>query len=54
MTALIQQQSAANIDYVSIADNETLDEVDKITRPILVSLAVKIGKPRLIDNLVLE
>lgn len=54
MTALIQQQPAANIDYVSIADNETLDEVDEITRPALVSLAVKIGKPRLIDNLVLE
>ncbi|UCD08175.1 MAG: pantoate--beta-alanine ligase [Dehalococcoidales bacterium] len=54
MTALIQQQPAANIDYVSIADNETLDEVDKITRPALVSLAVKIGKPRLIDNIVLE
>ncbi|MFC1948397.1 pantoate--beta-alanine ligase [Chloroflexota bacterium] len=54
MTALIKQQPAANIDYVSIADNETLDEVDEITRPALVSLAVKIGKPRLIDNLVLE
>ena len=54
MTTFIQQQPAANIDYVSIADNETLDEVDRITRPVLVSLAVKIGKPRLIDNLVLE
>jgi pantoate--beta-alanine ligase len=54
MTSLINQQPVANIDYVSIADNETLDEVDKITRPVLVSLAVKIGKPRLIDNIVLE
>jgi pantoate--beta-alanine ligase len=54
MTSLIQQQPAANIDYVSIADNETLDELDEITGPALVSLAVKIGKPRLIDNLVLE
>ncbi len=54
MTALIQKQPAANIDYISIADNETLDEVDEITRPVLVSLAVKIGKPRLIDNIVLE
>jgi len=53
MTSLINQQPAANIDYVSIADNETLDEVDEITRPVLVSLAVKIGKPRLIDNLAL-
>lgn len=54
MTSLIQQQPVANIDYISIADNETLDEVDEITGPVLVSLAVKIGKPRLIDNMVLE
>ena len=54
MTSLIQQQPAANIDYISIADNETLDEMDVITKPVLVSLAVKIGIPRLIDNLVLE
>lgn len=54
MTSLIRQQPAANIDYISIADNETLDEVDEITKPVLVSLAVKIGKPRLLDNLVLE
>lgn len=54
MTALIRQQPAANIDYISVADNETLGEVEEITRPVLVSLAVKIGKPRLIDNIVLE
>ena len=54
MMSLIQQQPAADIDYISIADNETLDEVDEITRPVLVSLAAKIGKPRLIDNLILE
>ncbi len=53
MTALIEAQPLANIDYISIADNETLDEVDEITGPVLVSLAVKIGKPRLLDNIVL-
>ncbi len=54
MTELIRQQPLANIDYVSIADNETLEELDEVRTPALVSLAVKIGKPRLIDNLVLE
>ena len=54
MTALIEKQPLANIDYVSIADNETLEELDEVKPPALVSLAVKIGKPRLIDNLVLE
>jgi pantoate--beta-alanine ligase len=54
MTALIKQQALARIDYVSIADNETLEELVEIHAPALVSLAVKIGKPRLIDNIVLE
>jgi pantoate--beta-alanine ligase len=54
MTTLINRQPMAHIDYISIADNETLDEIDEIKAPALVSLAVKIGKPRLIDNIVLE
>jgi pantoate--beta-alanine ligase len=54
MTSLIQSEPrAARIDYVSIADAETLEELDKIDRPAVVSLAVKIGKPRLIDNIIL-
>jgi pantoate--beta-alanine ligase len=54
VTELISKQPLANIDYVSIASNETLEELDKLKPPALVSLAVKIGKPRLIDNIVLE
>ncbi len=55
MRDLIQKQPLAEkIDYISIADAETLEELDKVKPPALVSLAVKIGKPRLIDNIVLE
>ena len=54
MKALIQKQPLANIDYVSIADTETLDELDTVKPPALVSLAVRIGKTRLIDNIALE
>ena len=54
MTALIQKQPLANIDYVSITDNETLDELDVVIPPALVSLAVRIGKTRLIDNIILQ
>jgi len=53
MTALIQKQPLATIDYVSIADVKTLDELETVNPPALVSLAVKIGKTRLIDNIVL-
>jgi pantoate--beta-alanine ligase len=52
MTELIQKQPLANIDYISIADAETLDELDEVRPPALASLAVKIGKTRLIDNVV--
>ena len=54
MTELIQKEPLAKIDYVSVADPETLEELDKASSPALVSLAAKIGKTRLIDNIVLE
>ena len=54
MRALIQQEKLANIDYVSVADAATLEDLDMVKTPALVSLAVKIGKTRLIDNIVLE
>ena len=54
MIGLIQKQPLAKIDYVSVANAETLDELDTVNPPALVSLAVKIGKTRLIDNIVLE
>jgi pantoate--beta-alanine ligase len=51
MTALIQREPQAHIDYVSIADAETLEELDLLDRPAVASLAVRIGKTRLIDNM---
>jgi pantoate--beta-alanine ligase len=54
MAALINKEPLAKIDYVSIADTETLDELNEIDRPALASLAVRIGKTRLIDNIILK
>ena len=54
MTALIQKEPRATIDYVSLADPETLEELQIVKPPALASLAVKIGGTRLIDNVVLE
>jgi pantoate--beta-alanine ligase len=54
MRNLIQKEPLATIDYVSIADPETLQELDQIKPPALASLAVRIGRTRLIDNVVLE
>ena len=54
MTSLIKKEPLARIDYVSIADAETLEELNSVNRPALASLAVRIGKTRLIDNIPLE
>jgi pantoate--beta-alanine ligase len=46
----IRAEPLADIDYVSIADAESLDELDHIDRPALASVAVRFGSTRLIDN----
>ena len=53
MTELIQQQPLANIDYISIADAATLNELDVVNPPAVISLAVNFGTTRLIDNIIL-
>ena len=52
MTEMIEQEPLTEIDYISVADSETLKELDKIGDKALVSMAVKIGTTRLIDNVV--
>jgi pantoate--beta-alanine ligase len=53
MTTLIEREPLATIDYVSVAHSETLEELNEVNNTSLVSMAVRIGKTRLIDNIVL-
>ena len=53
MRQALAAEPRASVEYVSIADARTLDELIVIDRPALVSLAVRIGAVRLIDNVVL-
>lgn len=46
--------SSAVIDYIEIVDSMTLAPADVLSGKILIALAVKVGKPRLIDNLQIE
>jgi len=48
------KESKAKIDYISINDSETLESLKKIKGSIVISLAVKIGKTRLIDNITIK
>ena len=50
MTGLIKREPLAKIDYISIADSDSLQELTCINRPALVSMAIKIGSTRLLDN----
>ncbi len=50
----IEKEPLARIDYVTLADAETMEEATgQRTRPTMAALAVRIGKTRLIDNVVL-
>jgi pantoate--beta-alanine ligase len=53
MREVIEAEEAAVIDYVSVADPETLEELERVKGPALASLAVRIGRTRLIDNITL-
>ena len=50
---LEDQPQVDKIDYVSVADATTLDELDKVEDSAMVLVAVRIGKARLIDNVIL-
>ena len=54
MKDILASEPLAEMQYVSCADYETLEELDTVNRKALLSMAVFIGKTRLIDNLVLE
>jgi pantoate--beta-alanine ligase len=50
MTSLIKKEPLAVIDYISIAESETLEEIEIIQGKVLVSMVVKFGNTRLLDN----
>jgi pantoate--beta-alanine ligase len=52
MAEIIAGEPLARADYVSAADPDTLEELDQIDANVLLSLAVRVGATRLIDNFV--
>jgi pantoate--beta-alanine ligase len=49
----VASEPLATLQYVSCADYETLQELERVERKALLSMAVFMGKTRLIDNFVL-
>ena len=54
MRGIIAAEPQAQVDYVSVADTETLRELARVEHAALASLAVRIGGVRLIDNVELK
>jgi len=50
----VAAEPLANLQYVSCADYDSLQELEAVQARALLSMAVLVGKTRLIDNLVLE
>ena len=50
VSAELAREPLAQPEYVSVADATTLEELERVDRPALVSLAVRFGGTRLIDN----
>ena len=54
MKDVVASEPLAQMQYISCADYDTLGELDTVTGKALLSMAVFVGKTRLIDNMVLE
>ena len=54
-TQTINREPSANLEYVAAVDNDTFQAVDHIgDEPVLLAIAARFGKTRLIDNVVLN
>jgi len=51
MRDVLSAEPLARPEYVSVADGSTLRELDRVAGEILLSMAVRFGDTRLIDNL---
>ena len=54
MTEKIETEPLARVDYVEAVDGRMLQPTDRVKAPLLVAMAVYIGKTRLIDNFMIE
>lgn len=54
MKKLIETEPLAKIDYVKAVDANSIEIISEMKPPVLVAIAVYIGKTRLIDNFIYE
>lgn len=54
MRKLIEQEPRARLDYVAAVDADTFEPVERIGGRLVIPLAVRVGRARLLDNLLVE
>ena len=54
MRGEIQKESLARVDYISLVDPHSLEDLERIEGGVLGAVAVYIGRTRLIDNFLLQ
>jgi len=54
VTAELQREPLAKVEYVKLCDADSLADIDEIDESALLAVAVRLGKARLIDNRVLK
>ncbi|MCY3018208.1 MAG: pantoate--beta-alanine ligase [Planctomycetota bacterium] len=54
MGDILSQQPDLEVDYIAIVDADTLEDLRAVQGDVLVAIAAKVGKTRLIDNIRFE
>jgi pantoate--beta-alanine ligase len=54
MRQRIESESTGRIDYIAVVDTDRLQPLEEVSGEVLVALAVKFGRARLIDNIILN
>ena len=54
MEKMISEKATAQIDYIAAVDSQQLEPLKQLSGEVLIALAVKFGRARLIDNIILS
>ncbi len=54
MRSILEQKESIKIEYISIVDEKTLENIDCVRGKSIAAVSVRIGSTRLIDNFLLD
>ncbi len=54
LQTFIHSYTETNVEYITFCDPKTLEDIELINNEVLLALAVKVGKTRLIDNVLIS